>query len=320
MMMTRVEALWTELLKQHDRPVFTRVDETHALDLYIGIDTDDSRVLMLLCDQKPADAPTYEVIEILTHHRTDGKWVMLIRLVKQELVVPFSRLCQDLVDSSRAGSGALSAGDFLLLRLARWHRMLQMDRSGLSDAEAKGLIGELLFLQRYAIPSFGIPTSVIGWVGAEGAAQDFRISGRLIEIKTCQVGAERIIISGVDQLDADGLLYLVVFIVSPSVPDATDTLTLCQLVTGIRGLVEIDPGAASEFELRLVHARFDDSDRAAAVPYKIDDVRAYQVRPSFPRITRAETPAGVLDVKYALDLRACSEFQCDLEEICHVDI
>ena len=209
---------------------------------------------------------------------------MLIRLKKQELGVPFRASVRTWLTES-AGTGGMSPAEFLLRRLARWHKLLQMDRTGLSDAAAKGLIGELLFLQRHAIPHSGIAPAVDGWVGPEGALQDFRISGNLIEVKTCQLGTERITISGVGQLDADGPLYLVVVVLSPSPQGAPDTMTLCHLVRQLRELIEVDLAAASEFELRLAHARFNDDDKAASVTYMVNDVRAYQVRPSFPRIT-----------------------------------
>lgn len=318
--MTSVELLWADLLMRHDRPVFTRIDETHPLDLYVGMDVGDARVLMLVCDQEPTESPSYEVIEIISHRRADDRWVLLVRLKKQELGVPFSRLCQDLVDSSRAGTGGMSPAEFLLRRLARWHKLLQMDHTGLTDAEAKGLIGELLFLQRHAIPYSGIAPAVDGWIGPEGALQDFRIAGNLIEVKTCQLGTERITISGVGQLDADGPLYLIVVVISPSPQGAPDAMTLCHLVRQLRELIEVDLAAACEFELRLAHARFKDDDKAASVAYMVNDVRAYQVRPSFPRVTRANTPPGVLEVRYAVDLHACSEFQCDIGAIGHVDL
>ena len=63
--MTPVELLWADLLMRHDRPVFTRIDETHALDLYVGIDVGGARLLMLVCDQEPAESSSYEVIEII---------------------------------------------------------------------------------------------------------------------------------------------------------------------------------------------------------------------------------------------------------------
>ncbi|MBK7081397.1 MAG: PD-(D/E)XK motif protein [Betaproteobacteria bacterium] len=51
-------------------------------------------------------------------------------------------------------------------RLKWWQRLLSRGQSGVLGAmELRGLVGELLFLGDYAIPSFGAKLAVDSWVG-----------------------------------------------------------------------------------------------------------------------------------------------------------
>ena len=42
------EQIWNDVRAQRERPVFKRVDERHPYDLYLGVDVNESPVLMLL--------------------------------------------------------------------------------------------------------------------------------------------------------------------------------------------------------------------------------------------------------------------------------
>src|SRR5437879_9035222 len=91
-----IEGIWEELRWNTERPVFRRVDETHALDLYVGLDIHDRRILMLVTPEEPPIPPLYDSITISSRHRTDGTWALLIELKAVDLDIPFARLCQDL--------------------------------------------------------------------------------------------------------------------------------------------------------------------------------------------------------------------------------
>src|SRR5207249_4409835 len=180
------------------------------------------------------------------------RWVLKFRLVKQELVAPFARLCQDLIDESRDKADGTGASTFLLRRLARWRKLMELTRGGFSDIDARGLIGELLFLEAVAVPRFGVEPAIKGWVGPEGSPQDFRVAGYAIEVKTCLLGSHIITISSLDQLDAGTApLYLVVVHLSPSSQQDSSAFTLTDLVARIHRLADDTP-ARSEFETRLI--------------------------------------------------------------------
>jgi hypothetical protein len=314
----QIESLWLELAKQSDRPVFRRIDEVHPLDLYAGVDLAGDLLMMLVSDTAPPASPSFDALEVRSNIRNDGRWALLVRLQKPELSVPFAKLCQDLVEATSGIRKPNDGPEAIIRRLSRWRRLMQVGSSGLTDAEARGLIGELVFLESVLIPSFGPLPAVRGWTGPTGAAQDFRITGMLVEVKACQLGSHQVTISSLEQLDSGSdTLYLVVTALSPSPANASSAITLRGLAERIRTTLTCDEAALDEFNVRLEQANFDKDDQAAAVPYQHDRTTAYHISCDFPRLTRGTVSPSVLEASYVLDLSSCHQFEIDLGVIGH---
>jgi len=311
--MMLVETLWADLLQQRDRPIYRRVDAVHPLDLYAGLDAEDERLLMLICDEEPKESPAYDALDVHHGRRHDGRWALVIRLLKQDLAAPFGRLCQDLIDGTRYDSPETAGPDFLLRRLARWRKLMELMHGGFSDVAARGLIGELSFLEATAIPRFGVEAAVRGWVGPEGSPQDFRVAGYVVEVKTCALGSDTVTIASLDQLDAGTApLYLVIVRLSPSSRQSPGAFTLTDLVERVRSVVG-DVPARSEFEMRLANTGFDEQNTSANVYYELHENRAFAVSAMFPRLTRSTVPAGIREASYLIELSVCSRFECGLD-------
>lgn len=311
--MTQVEQLWAALSRQHDRPVFRRIDDVHPLDLYAGLDVRDDRVLMLVSDGEPATPPDFESLEVSKTIRSDGRWVLVMRVKRADLSGPFSILCSDIVESTASILPA-DGPAAVLARVYRWKKLLQPDSTGMTDSEARGLIAELLLLQNFVIPRFGAAPGVRGWTGPSDAPQDFRLPGMTIEVKSCQTGSNRVAISSLDQLDVAGnSLFLVVIGLAESVETDTQAVSLVGLVERVRADVGADADALNQLDLLLTQAGFAEKDKAAMRFYRPDRSVAFKVCERFPRLTRSSAPLGVMDATYVLDLGLCSEFKSTLE-------
>jgi len=70
----QVEDVWADLAINPERPIFRRVDEEHPLDLYLGLDQAEDRVLMLVNEAEPPEVPSFEAIAISKSARGDGRW------------------------------------------------------------------------------------------------------------------------------------------------------------------------------------------------------------------------------------------------------
>src|SRR5262245_45116493 len=94
--MASLESLWSSLEKQSG-PAFTRVDDVHPLDIYVGRDAGE-RVLLLLTKDEPPTLGHFRALRVTKQLRQDGRWALTVKLVQPELGKLFSHLCQDLVD------------------------------------------------------------------------------------------------------------------------------------------------------------------------------------------------------------------------------
>lgn len=308
--MTRIEELWREIATQSNRTgLFRRVDDSHPLDLYAGIDHQGKRVLMLVAHDMPSALPPPGIVEVACNPRGDAEWAIIVQLARPDFDELFGRLCQDLVDSTRDARPE-QGGEVLLRRLGRWRRLLEVgQRRTLSEAELRGLIGELWFLRTVALPLVGPDAAVKGWLGPLDAPHDFLLGTSLVEIKTCLPGSSDVAITSLQQLDAgDASLYLGVVTLASVTGTTMDAFTAAELLTRIRQDIEMSQDAGTEFELRLAETGYADDEEYTRSWYHISGLRYFHVRHDFPRLIPAGVPDGVRDVTYTIDLRSCAPF------------
>ena len=165
----------------------------------------------------------------------------------------FHTLCRDIISVAAQAESEAEAVSVALMRTWRWHHLL---RGGggtlLSLEEQKGLIGELLVLERVLLPSVEASAAVTAWRGPLGSPKDFEIGRVAIEVKARRGGATpSIAITSEDQLDETGVdsLFLYVVDLDEGPEDATNGLTLKDVTDRVRErLYSLDPGAAGAFE------------------------------------------------------------------------
>jgi hypothetical protein len=305
--MTNCEQLWNELSLRHERPVFRRVDESNPADLYVGIGTTEKFELMLLYDLPVAELPLFESLLLSQNLRNDGRYALVLQLEQSQLKAAFAHLCDDLAETLRRARPSGNVGQVFLARLKRWRGLLRPGRAdGLTDAEVRGLIGELLILEQLFGHS-GPLVAVDSWVGPDEAPQDFVLSGLLIEAKTCRSGTHEVTISSLEQLHSSGPpIFLMVVYLSPAPPEEANSLSLNSLVLRLRAALETVPAARDEFEVRLYQAGFVDGWEGNNQTFRCDGIRSYAVDDNFPKLTVGAVPRGIAHAMYAVDLLYCS--------------
>lgn len=307
----RIEALWQLLSEAPTRPADRRVDESHPLDLYARIEEDGSPALMLLSRDAPPPLPVFQAVELLAFLRPDGRWLLLLRLRRKEFQAVFSRLCQDIIDSGLSQRVDISPAVFLLDRLDRWHRLVDLAPAGLlSDRELRGLLAELLFLEQVAKPRLGLPDGITAWHGPFGAPQDFVMPGLVVEVKAARPGIPRVKISSLDQLDAgDVRLVLAVATIGSAGGTEAGAFTPSGLVARIRELAGATGLARAMFDDRLAISGWTDRPAYDSLHLMLGGFAFYAVAPGFPALRRASVPAGILGATYDIDLSACGAFR-----------
>jgi hypothetical protein len=306
----KIDALWSEISKGKELPAFRRINETHPLDIYLGIDEQSRPLLLLVSDQLAPDTGTFQSISVQRLRRDDGLWSYTFTLEALQLAPLFGLLCEDLVVSTEPLP--LEQGTLMFFaRLKRWKALLATGSLGLSEQEARGLLAELYVLLEVLGPVFGIEVSAQGWSGPEAEEQDFRVSNRAFEVKSLSVGKTRIQIASLRQLDfISGPLDLLVVPVSPTSSDRG--VSLATMVGLIRERLAGHVQALAGFEANLVLAGYGDEDTATERPYLISAPTRYEVGDGFPTLTPSSVPLGVVEISYTIDLALCRSFERSL--------
>jgi hypothetical protein len=230
----------------------------------------------------------------------------------------FDLFVQDLVAHvlpARTEDEALST---FLARVQLWERFFgDASQATLSSEAQAALYAELVVMRDLLIPTIGTASSVRAWKGPDRAPQDFVVGSVALEVKSSRGKApERAFISSELQLDDRPFSHLVLVYV-PLSSGGEGCPNLNEVIEEIEGLLRPDPIASEQFRDKLITARWL---KAHAEHYKtsrflVRTLRFYEVKTGFPRITAAELPAGVGDLRYSVVLGAASTFLIDVEVV-----
>ena len=238
---------------------------------------------------------------------------IVIRLTDPEQRDIFLRFCRDVVDATALAQTEEQAVERFLARTWRWHWLLQGGRDKrLGNDEQRGLIGELVVLERYLLPVLGALDAVRCWTGPLDAPHDFEISRIHVEAKARGSATPRVTISSEHQLASGNAdrLFLHVTEVTTAAGGGPDGLTVTDIATRIRVvLAGRDMAAVDLFEERLGTVGFDWTDDYSDKSWVVGQEALYEVREGFPRITPAMVPGGVGNVRYMITLPDCEEFR-----------
>jgi len=294
-----------------------RVDEHLQWNFYWakGVDRKCLLILRHASDSQPVSRlPTLNGLEITETDADDGHDKMLVfRLSDSNQRTIFEQLCRDIVSATSAAESEREAVELALARTWRWHHLLRGGNIGrLSEEEQKGLIGELLVLERHLLSRFSPGEAMEAWRGPLDAPKDFEIGRTCIEAKARRGGATPFVaISSEHQLDNSGLDSLFLYVVDISSAPSSDTtaFTVTDIARRVRERVEsVDQGVIELLDSRLLATGFDWQQDYSAFRWISGRSRIYRVNDGFPRLSAHDAPAGISNIRYSLSLMECEAF------------
>ena len=244
-----IEELWRSL-RTGSSVVHRRVDELHPLKLYAEFDPPDRYGLVLFTKSAPPEPWSLRSLHIDRGRRNDGLWWLRLSISGTAFQPVFAGLCRDIITTTRTGVIDDVAPSVILSRVDRWRKLLEGELHGMSNAQLRGLIGELTVFELDVLPAFRPLEAIMAWNGPFGAAQDFTLpTGHRIEVKAVRTDSTSCEINGLDQLDAaSDPLTLAVVRLDQTGTDAKGAITAVGLVERLRERLIEDPAAANEFE------------------------------------------------------------------------
>jgi hypothetical protein len=289
------------------------VNEVHPIDFYAGVSLDGARILMLVALTEPPDLSSYQAFDIRKALRPDGRWTLSVELKLGEFASIFAHLCDDLIGAAEKDCQPRDAGAYVVGRIVRWQKLLGRDYSEiLNQQEIRGLIGELLFLEKIACVAKGQEYAVQAWEGPLDAPQDFRFPDRFIEVKTCGISSPLVWVSSAEQLDAAAVpIILAVAVIQTGDTALEESFTLASLVARLRASIEAAPLASASFEQKLKIIGYVDRPEYTKDCFALQKFRYFEIGQDFPKIARRTLPKAIVSLKYQVELSGCRAFERD---------
>ena len=236
--------------------------------------------------------------------RTENpRTVLRVILEDPGLLEIFAVLSTDLVNAIGAAQDTTAGLRLCINRLSMWQGLFErVPPEGLSEEAQRGLFGELLILENFCLTEVRALDAVTSWAGPDAAHQDFKIGDAAIEVKTTLAKRHaRLSITNEKQLDERPHRALLLAHVRLDVSEAQG-VALPALVARIRSVLQSDSVAERTFNDRLMLAGYLDihAPLYEYCRYLVAVQRYFHVQADFPRLTEAQLPPGVGDIRYTI--------------------
>ncbi|MDX5408583.1 MAG: PD-(D/E)XK motif protein [Chromatiaceae bacterium] len=197
----------------------------------------------------------------------------------------------------------------LIKRILTWQSFMLRSTNPLGPEAELGLAGELYFLKALIISP--LPPSLVlsGWVGPEGAPQDFLLGMGAIEVKaTLSSSGFPAKIGSLEQLD--DAFVSPIFLAAIKFSSNDNGITLPEMVIDLEHYLINEPELIIQFRERLLLAGYisSHSDKYTR-RFEAKEQRFLIVENSFPRLTTGSVPCGVVRASYEINL---DHANCDL--------
>ncbi len=232
---------------------------------------------------------------------------LLLSLISKEDKDVFYTLCMDLMKYTTNIENEASAVKIIIYRLEKWQYFLKNNRKIIDKRQLKGLIGELIFLNKFLLNNYDVENALTFWKAPLQSVQDFEMNNMAIEVKT-KSSVNSVTISSHEQLYCE-LEYLLLYVVtlSESTKQTLKAFNIYDLINEIREKIkENDIMLISTFDNLLMSYGFIELEEYKEHYYLYITDEFYKIVNGFPRI--GSIPHGIESLTYRINLETCKEY------------
>ena len=304
-----MDDLKTKFLDIKGADNYQRVDTSHLVPWYIGIDGRNRYSLFVVVDTQPDNISSTKMIGVYIGIRRDRKYGITFSLLDKENLDLFIHFCSDMISSSSIITSLDKAADFICTRYIKWQKaFVKTEGRILSFSQIKGLLGELCFLKMKLIPEYGVEYAVDSWSGMEYTDQDFTCADTWYEVKATVSGSTSVKISSVEQLDVDKDGHLVVVRLDKTSNTDSSKLTLNNMVNMVVENIS-SPVVKENLLGRLVAYGYYFDKAYDKIGFKYNGMEMYKINHEFPCLRKQHLPTSVQNIKYDLSLSVLKDFR-----------
>ena len=292
---------------EKESKTFKRIDENHPLDIFVGYSNKGNPCMVISVVGKEKIIQSSQSIEV-NLIKLDNMLRLSFSLIDKDKESVFYKFCEDIVESTRKINSKKSF-DFIISRWNKWRSMFKKQNNQLlSENQIVGLIGELLFIEKYMIPQYGIEKSIIAWQGPSKNHKDFEIEDTWYEIKTIGQAALTIKISSVEQLDSTVKGNLEVVVLNKTNEEFNNSISLNKIVEVLSKKINSFE-AYRMFQNKLLEAGYSYDEEYENYVYKYIKRSTYLFNDDFPRVRLNDLSDEIVKVSYEILLKDIERFK-----------
>lgn len=284
---------------------FTRIDDVHVLDLYLGLNEKGQYTLEYRGNFNIKEVKGSSAIGV-SQGTTSSYSYLLIFLKNTDMFDTFCALLEDIIETTRSCPDNPSGYQVVINRLYSWKKMFSSKKKKMDESAIMGLIGELTFLDNYMFSKYGKTKALEAWSGQELTHKDFSLENTWYEVKSIHSGKDSVRISSLEQLQSNNFGELVVIPLERMSP-AFNGVTLSKLANKIMKELDSDEDL-DKFISKLSEQGFDFDSETDDYVYQVLSVDRYAVNSNFPKIIRLEIPTAIVQAQYDISITSILPF------------
>ena len=285
---------------------FSRIDNTHILELHIGLDDKGRKSIELrgLFDPKPIKSTNS--IDV-SQYKKEAYNTIRFSLKNSEVSGLFYKFCEDISEQSREIKDKKDGYQTITNRFNLWKKLfVSIKNDLLTESQIMGLIGELLFLSNELKEKIGAENALSSWSGQELTHKDFSYNDSWYEVKTISRGKQSVRISSLEQLESPSEGELIVYSLEKMSP-AYNGLSLNSLILKIKDTF-LSEDDKEKFLAAVALQGYEYNDYYDQYVYEKSSMTRYHVSQGFPKLTHESIPKEICKATYDILLDEIAPF------------
>lgn len=287
---------------------YQRIDKEYRINVFIGYNPDGQMSMVITEKGKSEKVKSTKFINVNLNKREDGKMALSFDLLDNAYESMFVVFCKDIILMCEQAGREMAISN-ALLRWKYWKELFGKRRNTILEKnEIKGLIGELLELKNYFIPKIGSDNAITSWMGPLLGHKDFELSDTWFEVKTVHEAAVQVVVSSIEQLEAEIDGHLVVVRLEDTSPLTNSAVSLNKLVLEIMDTIN-DPETLEKFRIKLDNVGYEQNTLYDEICFLYKGTERYVVNDNFPRLRRKEVNDAIGNAKYSILFNGIIDFK-----------
>lgn len=286
---------------------FSRVDNSHILELYIGVDESGRKSIELRSKFSPRKLIGTSSIDVNQYKKRNYN-ILRFSLKDSDISGLFYTFCEDLIDQTRNLKTESEGYIAIINRYHQWKKMFVSSKKDfLTEPEIMGLVGEILFLRDELANRIGLLNALKSWSGQELTHKDFSYNDQWFEVKTIHRASLSVKISSLEQLESknEGELDVYSF---EKMSSAYKGITLNKIIVETADMFE-DESQKNDFWTKVALQGYEYNDYYDDFVFQLCNHWKYRVDEKFPKLTRSNICPAISKASYDLLLSELDEFK-----------